>query len=107
MLKQLLMRHTEVPMNGCNFEGAVYPFDLPVRPWTVEFGQSVVYAMLFTDAVKQQRKSIFVSGTIGQLNAIIGQNRMNFVGDSRNEVSQELRGYRASCWCVQLGKGEF
>src|SRR5687768_8328795 len=87
----------EVAVNSCFFDSAIHPFNLPVRPGMLGFGQAMVNTMLFADTVKQQLKSIFISGTIGELNAIIGQNRMNFVGNSRNEISQELDSYGACC----------
>ena len=83
MLTKLLMRVVVIAVDGRLFEGAVHPFHLTIRPWVIGFGQPMFNLVFSTDAVKQQREGLAVSRAIGELDAIVSQDRMDFVGRSR------------------------
>ena len=42
-----------------------------------------------------------------EVNAIVGENRMNLVRHGRDEVAKEVGGDPCGCFLMQLGKGEF
>ena len=71
-------------------KGSVHPLDLPIGPWVVDFGQAVLNAMLITDPVKYVMSGIFVLLTVGELHPIVGQDRVDAIGQSVDEVAQKL-----------------
>jgi hypothetical protein len=67
----------------------VNTFLLSVDPaGMLRFNEAVLNPMRSTDAVKEQGKGILAPLLIGKLNAIIGQDGMDAIGHSLNEVTQ-------------------
>ena len=71
MLTKLLMGIVVVAIDRRLFEGAVHALHLSICPRMVGFGQPMLDPLFGADAVKQQRKSVAVSGTIGKLDAVV------------------------------------
>ncbi len=59
---------------------AVHPFDLTVRPGVLDLGEPVVDLMLLADPVKDVLEGINVPFVIGELDAIVRQHDVDFVG---------------------------
>jgi hypothetical protein len=49
---------------------------------------------------------VFVCLSVGELDAVIGQRRMDGIGKCLLEIAQELGGLHFSSLCMQLDKGE-
>ena len=68
---ELLMVVVMVSFDGGILDGPVHSFDLTIGPGMFQFGETVLNSVARTDAVKEQRKSVFVLGTVGKLDAVI------------------------------------
>src|SRR3954471_7726333 len=106
MLTKLLMSVVVVTIDRCLLERAVHPLHLTIRPGVIGFGQPMFDAMFGTDAVKQQGKSVAIRWAISKLDAVVGQNGVDFIGNCGNQVTQELGSDRSGHTLVQLDKCE-
>src|SRR5215211_1057487 len=106
MLTKLLMRVVVVAVDCRLFEGAVHALDLPIGPRMVRLGELMLDTMLGTDAIKQQWEGVAVALSVDKLDAIVGQDRVDFVGHSGDEVAQELDSDRSGHPFVQFSEGE-
>jgi hypothetical protein len=93
---QVIATFVVVAFDGRFFEGPVHSFDLPVRPGMVGFGETVFDAVFATphgEHVRHvsRRRPIAVPGQIGELNAVVGQHRMDFIGDRLDQSFEERR----------------
>lgn len=100
-------------------DGSVHPFNLAVRPWVIELGETMVDAELGTGEIKGV-------GTEGppvlepllnlldtpaalrrrELKPVIREDRVNAVGHTVNEPSKEVRRDPARGLFVELREGE-
>jgi hypothetical protein len=62
--------------------------------------------MLLTDASKDLLKSLDIALPIGELEAVIGEHRVDLVGDGGHQVPEELRGDHLGGCCLPLGIGQ-
>lgn len=106
MVAKLLMGIVVVAVNGGILERSVHPLHLTIGPGMIGLGQTMLNTVLGTDPVKQQFEGITISLTIGKLDAVIGQDGVDSVGHSGNEMTQEIDSDRPCCPLVQLRKGE-
>ena len=106
MLTKLLMGVVVVAIDRRLLQRAVHALHLPIRPRMIGFGQAMLNPVFGTDTVKQQREGVAVALPIGELDAIVGQDGMDFVGHSSNEMAQELGSHRSGHPLVQLSEGE-
>ena len=90
MLTKLLMRIVVVPIGGRLLQRAIHALDLPIRPGMIGFGQAMLYPVFATDTVKQQREGIADALPVDELDVIVGQDGMDFVGHSGNEMAQVI-----------------
>lgn len=77
MLSQLFVRFIVVTLDGRFFDRSIHSLDLSVCPRVINFRQPVFDSVLTADAVEQVHKRPLVFCAVGNLNAVIGQNRMN------------------------------
>src|SRR5690349_17677575 len=89
VLTQLLMGSVIITINGRFLEGAVHALDLAICPRVIRFRQAMVNTPFGTDTVKQQGKGIAVSGPVGELNAVVSQNGVNFVGNGGHKATKK------------------
>src|SRR5687767_13739306 len=106
MLTKLLMRVVVVTVNCRLFESAIHALHLTVRPGMIGLSQAMLDTLFGTDAIKQQRESVTVCWAIGELNAVVGQKGMDFVGHSSDQVTQELGSDRTGHAFVQFSEGK-
>ena len=104
MLAQLIMIVIVIAMNRCLFDGAVHPLDLAIGPRMLWLGEPVINVVSGTSTFKRMAPEQFSfrphfsdvgrrpapASWIGELNAIVCENRMYFVWDGSNEIAQEL-----------------
>ena len=72
---------------------AVHPLDLTVGPKMVRLGKPVLDVIGFADHVKAHLArpgGVAVAWLLGELNAVVGQDRVNAVGHGFQQVFQEL-----------------
>ena len=79
------MRFIVIVLDRRLLDRAIHPLDLPVRPGVINFGQPVLDAMLFTDAVEQVLESPPILQAVGELDAVVRQDGMNAVGHGGNQ----------------------
>ncbi len=80
------MRFIIIAFDGRFFDRSIHSLDLSVCPRVINFRQPMFDSILATDAVEQVHKRPFIFLTIGELNAVVGQNRMNVIRDDRNQT---------------------
>ena len=96
MLGELLMAVIMKALDGCFFDGPVHPLDLPIGPGMVDFGEPML------DAFSRQRISnmwvanlrgwsVGVAGRQAELDAVVGQDDVDVVGNRCNECREESR----------------
>jgi hypothetical protein len=60
-------------------------------------------AVLGADTIKQQFEGVTILLAVGKLNSVIGQDGVDFVGNSGDEMAQEFDRDRPSCPLIQFG----
>src|SRR6201987_1980266 len=93
---QLLMAVVVVALTRAFFDGAVHTLDQAVSPGMVRFGQPVVDAMPKTDPVKRMaakagRWSLAILRQIGELDAVVGEQGVDAIRNSRDQSFEESR----------------
>ena len=92
MLFQVAMGFVVIPFHGSLFERTVHPFHLAIGPGMVGFGQAMVNPIFMADAIKDMVKGIDIALPIGELDAVIGQHRVDLIGYRGYQVPEELSG---------------
>lgn len=106
MGSQLGMAVVMVAFDRCLFDSPVHPLDLAVGPWMLHLGQTMLDAVFVADPIEDVMEGVFVACLIGELDAVIGQHRMDRIGDGRDQVAQELGSDHLACFPMQFDKGE-
>lgn len=91
MLSQLLMIFVIVSFDGCFLEGTVHTLDLAVGPGMIWFGQAIFRTVVQTDAIKDMQEGAPVFFAVGELDTIVCQDGVDFVGYGSDESVRELR----------------
>jgi hypothetical protein len=86
MLFQVVMGLVVIRFHGGVSRRVVHAFDLAIGPGMVGFGESMVDAVLPTDAITDMLKGIAIALTADELDAVIGQHSMDLIGHSGNQV---------------------
>lgn len=86
-----------IALNGGVFDGSVHAFHLAIGPGMFDFGQPVFNAVFTAAHVKHvghecRCRPVSVAWWKGKLDAVIGQNRMDFAGNGFDESFEERRG---------------
>ncbi len=95
-----------VTLDRCLLDRPVHTLDLAVRPGMVHLSLVLVDAMLTANAAEDVCEGRSVLLSIGELDAVIRQNSMDFVGQCCDEIAQELGRDHLACSLVQLDIGE-
>ena len=101
-----------IAAHRCFFQGAVHALNLAVGPGMVRFGEPVLDAVFPAAHVEHvggvtRGWAIGISCRERELNAVIGQHGVDFVGDRFDKGRQEGRRGHAVCFFSELGEGEF
>jgi len=87
---KLLMTVIVVTLDRGLLDGTVHPFDLTVGPGMLGLGQSVLNRQFAASAGKDVLKGVLILLPIGELDAVVGQYRMNGVRQCLGKPTQEL-----------------
>jgi len=93
-------------LDGGILDGPVHALDLSVGPWMLNPGEPVLDAVLVADPVEDVVESVFVAGLIGELDAVVGQHRMDGVGSGCDEIAQELGCIHLAGFGIELSESE-
>ena len=112
MLAQLVVAFIVVAFDGGLLQRPIHALDLPVRPRMIRLGQAMldaVFAATHVEHVRHasRRRTVAVLGEIGELNAVVGQNGVDFI---RNRLDQRFKeGSRGQPvgLALELGEGNF
>jgi hypothetical protein len=69
-------------------------------------GQTVFDMVITADAIKGDDPVGFCAFTLGKLNAVVCQDRVNGVRNSGDQAAQEIFGHQARCLDMQFGVGK-
>ena len=103
---QLVVAVVVIPFHRSILDRSVHPLDLAVGPWMVRFGQSVFNLIGLADHVETHGpriRYVTIAGLFGELDAIIGQDRMNAIRDDFEKHFEELSSGLAICLVYELG----
>jgi len=108
---ELLVCSVVISAHGGFLKGAVHAFDLAVGPGVVGLGKPVLDAMLATDLVEAvdavaRGPAIAVPRQVGELDAVVGEDRVQVVGDRFDQCFQERDGGWSIGLRVELSEGE-
>ena len=111
VLPELVVAVVVIAFDGGVLDGAVHPFDLPVGPRMVRFGEPVLDAMLAADLVEPMDAhacgpAIAVLRQVGELDAVIRQDGVQVIGDCFDQRFQERHGGRTIGLVMKLDEGE-
>jgi hypothetical protein len=84
----------------------VHSLDLTIGPRVTDFCQPVLDGIFPADAHEDVLECAAVPFPVDELDAIIGEDGVDPVGDGANEVSQDLCSHRLSGLGVELGEGK-
>jgi hypothetical protein len=93
MCSQLVVAVVMVSRHRRLYDRAVHPLDLAISPWVVWLGQAVLDPIYLVDHVAAHPPRIFsvpVAGLLGEPDAVIGQDRVNAIGDGLEQMFEEL-----------------
>lgn len=105
MLLELLVIVVMEPFDGGILNSPVHPLDLTVGPWVLHFCQAVFNAVSSADPVKDVLELMEIARPIGELDAIVGQNSMDGIGHSGDQIAQELCSIHLSCLGIEFNEG--
>jgi hypothetical protein len=104
MLAQLIVIVIMVAMDSSLLDRSVHAFDLAIGPWMLDLGQPVINVvsgastlecvtpeqLSFRSHLPDVRRCPALTSWISELNAVVGEDRMDGVRNSINEIVQEL-----------------
>ena len=101
---ETVVRLVVEPPDRSVFDGTVHPFDLAIGPRVVEFREAMLDSVLRTGQVermgtkrlmiRQQLLNLFNAPATmrrGEVEAVIGEHRMNPIGDMLDQPAKKLR----------------
>ncbi len=88
-------------------ERAIEAFDLPIGPGVSRLGEAVLDAKLAVDTVETVAAREELMGLPGELDTVVRQDAMHFVGPLLKHPAQKLGGHDSLGLWGQLGKGYF
>ena len=99
-------------LDGRLFDGPVHSLGLTIRPRVIRLCQPVLDAVLGTDTIEDVgaeiplRGSVPVLRQIGESHAIVGEYRVDFVGESFDDVPQEVSAVHLACVLMEFDISE-
>jgi|SRR5271170_941545 len=108
---KLRMGVVVVALDRSFFNSAVHALDLAVGPGMIRFGKPVVDVVGKTDPVKRMTTEAggwtsAVLGQVGELDAVVGEHRVDAIGHSGEQRLQECRGSPHVSTFDQFHEGE-
>jgi hypothetical protein len=96
VLLELGMGSVMVAFDRCLLQGAIHAFDLAVDPRVVRLGQPVLDAIGIVKHVEHvgtpmSGRPDTVLRQIGELDAVIGEHRVDFIGNGFDKGLEEVR----------------
>lgn len=79
-----------IAFDGCFFDRSVHALDLAIGPRVFDFGEAVLDVILVADPVEDVFERAGVVSHVCELDAIVGQDRVNAIGNSSHEIAQKL-----------------
>ena len=92
--------------DGRLLDGPVHSLPLTIGARVVDLGQPMLDPMLVTDAIEDVVERLFVVGVVGNLDAVVGEYRVDGTGHSVDQIAQELRCDHLARFFVEFGRGE-
>lgn len=94
MIFELAAGLVEIPPDGRLLQRSVHAFDLTIGPGVVGPSEAMLDAMSKADPVEGMAspaggRPVAVLGQVGELDAVVRQNRMYLVGDGRDQRFEE------------------
>jgi hypothetical protein len=94
---ELIVSIVMVALDGRFLDRAVHALDLAIGPGMLDLGQPMFDAILLAAHIKHMcrvscRRAARVARRESELNPIVGENRVDLVGDSRDQSFEEGRG---------------
>lgn len=93
-------------LDGSFLDGSIHALNLPVGPGMLHLGQAMLNGVLGAGSIKDVIIGVSITGSVGKLDAVIGQYRMNRVRHGADEVSEKLRSNHLSSLGVEFGESE-
>ena len=87
VLAKLVMAFIVIAFDCRVLDRSVHPLDLAVCPGVIVFGQPVFDFVFIADTLEEVPEGVFLPGLIGELDAIVGQNRVDLVGNGFDKVA--------------------
>ena len=106
MAAKLVVVVVVVAFDGGLFDGAVHALDLTVRPGVRDLCQAMVDPVFIAYTIKDVPTGRFVHFTVGELDAVIGEDGVDIVGQRLDNVAKELRCNHFPGFLVQFHVGE-
>ena len=100
------MRLVIITLHGGFLDGAVHAFDLTIGPATIDLGQPVRDAESVTQTIKRDCPVSFRAFALGELNAVVREDGVDFVRHGFDQVIEKVFGYSARGTGVKLGMSE-
>jgi hypothetical protein len=100
-----------ITLNSRFLDCSVHAFDLAVRPWVLDLGQPMFDVILPAAHIEHMRhvscrRAIRVARRESELDPIVGENRVDLIGNSCDQSFEEGRGGGPSCLLDQSDEGE-
>lgn len=93
-------------LDGGFFDRSVHSLNLPIGPWVLHLGQAMLNAVLVTHPVEDVMEGIFMPLLIGELDAVVRQNRMDGIRNCFDQIAQELGCIHLSGFGIELNEGK-
>lgn len=106
---QLVMIVVMEAFDGCVLDRAVHPLDLAVGPGMVRLGEAMLDVVGLADHVEAhlpREGGVPVAGLICELDAVVGEDRVDPVGNGFEQMLQELPCRLPVSLIYKLGDGE-
>lgn len=103
MLAQLLVTAVIVELHRRLLERPVHALDLSVCPRMPDLGEPVLHAVLGTDSVKEIAEGLPVASPVSELDAVVGQHRMEPVRKGLDDSSKKADGRGSFRLLMQFG----
>lgn len=105
MCAQLFVAVLVKALDGSVFDRLVHPLDLSVGPGMIRLHQTVLNPVGFADHVEAHLPRICcipVAGLLGELDAVVSNDRVDALGDDLEQMLEELTRGPAICLVQEL-----